>query len=177
MEPQYYREALSATHCGRIIQHVENNCEFIERNTNHHKFKEVMLHGTPELDQISLSLVDIFRGYLNDYIKHNKITTFPDKYGFEAVRLKRYDVGDCFPWHADVGDYASARRFLVGMFYLNDNFEGGKTEFGSEGKIKYTSVPETGKLALFTPFWDNPHRGSVILSGSKYIVNIYLHYL
>ena len=31
---------------------------------------------------------------------------------------------DEFKEHVDVGDYASARRFLVFFLYLNDNFGG-----------------------------------------------------
>ena len=45
------------------------------------------------------------------------------KYGFEAIRMKKYMPNniDEFKEHVDVGDYASARRFLVFFLYLDDN--------------------------------------------------------
>ena len=44
---------------------------------------------------------------------------FPAKYAFEEFRVKRYrqDSDDAFADHVDVGDYNSARRFLV-CFYI-----------------------------------------------------------
>lgn len=45
----------------------------------------------------------------------------------KAIRMKRYMPNDIdeFKEHVDVGDYNSARRFLVFFLYLDENKEGG----------------------------------------------------
>ena len=47
--------------------------------------------------------------YLTDIGYYDDI--LPQKYGFEEMRVKKYD-GDSFDTHIDVSDYASARRSL-----------------------------------------------------------------
>jgi len=107
---------------------------------------------------------------------------FPEKMGFEDLRIKRYDANgiDQFGWHADVGNYASARRFLVMFFYLNDVEEGGETEFqfsGDYSKVPdFTVKPKRGRIVVFPPMWMFPHRGCMPISGSKYILSTYAHY-
>ena len=56
---------------------------------------------------------------------------FPAKYVFEEFRIKRYDNNghDQFKDHVDVGDYNSARRFLVCFYISNDVEVGGETNF------------------------------------------------
>ena len=71
----------------------------------------------------------------------------------------------------DVGDYASARRYLAMFSYLNDVTEGGETEFLYK-KIE----PEKGKLVVFPPFWCFPHKAMPVASSDKYILTTYLHY-
>ena len=55
-------------------------------------------------------------------------------------------------------DYAS-------ILYLNEDFEGGETEFLNGRKIK----PETGKLVLFPSTWCMVHRGCPVTEGQKYL--------
>ena len=89
--------------------------------------------------------------------------------------MKRYlpNDKDEFQEHVDVGDYASARRFLVFFLYLNDN-EGGETSFSEYGlKVK----PKTGSLLMFPPTWTYLHTGHKPIKLPKYIIGSYLHYL
>ena len=66
-----------------------------------------------------------------DYLKELGYSDdlLPSKYGFEELRIKKYEVGDSFDKHVDVSDYKSARRWIAFLVYLNDNFTGGETEF------------------------------------------------
>lgn len=178
MGPREFRNAISKEVCESIIENFRYG-DTIYRNKREYSFKEVMMCSTPELNALQMQLIETTNQYVSLWRNLAGIDIFPQKYGYEAVRVKRYDYDDedQFPWHADVMDYQSAKRFLVCMFYLNDNFVGGETDFGSEEKINYTIEPEQGKLVIFTPFWDNPHRGRKLVSGSKYIANVYLHLL
>lgn len=177
IEPIYFDNALYGSFCDEIIEIFELSPGKIIRNNERYSFKELLMSNSDLLNSLQMKLIETANEYVNLYKAQNNINHFPDIYGYEGIRIKRYDHGDEFPWHADVMDYQSARRFLVCMFYLNDNFIGGETDFGSEENIDYTISPKQGRIVLFTPFWNNPHRGRKILNGSKYIANVYLHHL
>jgi hypothetical protein len=51
------------------------------------------------------------------------------------------------------------------MTILNDDYEGGETEFGCGITIK----PTAGKTLIFPSSWLFPHRGKEVISGTKYI--------
>jgi len=100
---------------------------------------------------------------------------FPETFGFEEFRIKRYNKGQAFKRHVDVGDYKSARRFMAFLFYLNDDFEDGGTLFRTP-ETKYIK-PETGNVLMFPPTWQYPHEGMKVKKGTKYIMSTYLHYV
>lgn len=117
---------------------------------------------------------------LSDYYKQKcQAHFFPSSYGYEDARMKKYlnNNRDQFGWHVDVGDYASARRFLVIFFYLNDVEVGGETVFNIEDDSFVQVTPKRGRIVMFPPTWMFPHIGTKPVSGSKYIVSTYLHYL
>jgi hypothetical protein len=100
---------------------------------------------------------------------------WPAELAFEELRIKRYRAGgeDQFAPHVDVGDHASARRFLAALLYLNDVEEGGETEFMQWGQA---IRPRAGTLLLFPPLWPWLHAGRPPISGPKHILSTYLHY-
>ena len=101
---------------------------------------------------------------------------WPAELAFEELRIKRYRPGgeDQFAPHVDVGDHASARRFLAALLYLNDVEEGGETDFPLWGQ---QVQPAAGSLLLFPPLWPWLHAGRPPISGPKYILSTYLHYV
>jgi hypothetical protein len=123
--------------------------------------------------QVQTCFIDAVSRYMNEL---DLGPDFPSKYAFEEFRVKKYrqDSDDEFADHVDVGDYNSARRFLVGFLYLNDVEEGGTTDFP---KISYSVTPKCGRMLLFPPNWMYRHAGRPVTKGSKYILGTYLHYL
>jgi hypothetical protein len=101
---------------------------------------------------------------------------WPSELAFEELRIKRYHPGgdDEFPEHVDVGDHASARRFVSALVYLNDVDEGGETVFPGWGQ---TIQPRAGTAVLFPPLWPWLHAGRPPISGAKWILSTYLHYV
>ena len=101
---------------------------------------------------------------------------FPSQYAFEEFRIKMYNANeyDQFKDHVDVGNYNSARRFLVCFLYLNDVKIGGHTNFP---KIHHSIAPKCGRILLFPATWQFRHSGMIPLSDKKYIVGTYLHYV
>lgn len=100
----------------------------------------------------------------------------PERYGLESFRMKKYDPArdDHFAHHVDVMDHASARRFLAFFWYLNDVEDGGETYFPA---MNINVRPRMGRLLVFPPLWLFPHVGQKPISGPKYIVGSYAHYL
>jgi hypothetical protein len=154
-----------------IVKYQQSDPEFVD-NEGRPKFH----HLTLEPD-ISKSLLEIVRLSLVKYANTTGLTSWmPEKYAVEDFRIKRYRMGtdDRFSPHVDVGDYASARRFLAFFMYLNTVKEGGETNFVTiNKKVK----PKKGRLLIFPPLWTFPHEGRPTISEDKYIVGSYLHYI
>ena len=70
-------------------------------------------------------------------------------------------------WHHENGTERYSQRVAVWMIYLNDDYEGGETEFlYYKKRIK----PERGKLLIWPAGYTHTHRGNMVLSGNKYIL-------
>lgn len=80
--------------------------------------------------------------------------------------LQKYKIGGQYTWHHDYKvDLNSGTRVITYLWYLNEDFEGGSTEFIDGTVIK----PKTGTLLIFPATWVYLHRGNKIVSGNKYI--------
>ena len=86
---------------------------------------------------------------------------------FCAFQIQRTQVGESFGWHAD----EDRRRRLAIIFYLNDDFVGGETEFELQD---FSYKPRRGSLLLFPPYWTHVHRGREVEQGTKYIATAFL---
>lgn len=119
------------------------------------------------------AILPVFKAYSRDL----DITAqqWPAEMAFEELRLKRYrpSSGDEFPNHVDVGDHASARRFLSAMLYLNDVEQGGETAFPLWGQ---QIRPRAGSVLVFPPLWPWLHAGRGTVEQPKHIISTYLHY-
>ena len=106
----------------------------------------------------------------------------------EQIHVVKYNVGGEYKTHHDFfhpnTDYyddtmkSGGQRVYSCLFYLNDGFEGGETEFPIK-KIKVT--PKTGRLLIWSNI--NPdgklddeslHAGLPVISGTKWIAIIWV---
>lgn len=181
-----YDNVLPKDICVKIINKFEKHLEQHVNTTleNHRSFTEINLNNHSEWkNEILNLLVPTFQTYIEKYKRDENIdeNVWPEKYGFEQIRMKRYLPNDFdeFKFHADVMDHNSARRFLVCFIYLNDVLEGGETAFqyNRNAEMVHEVKPETGKMLLFPPFWTHPHIGKKPISNTKFIIGTYLHYL
>ena len=110
-----YDNFLSETICSQLISLVDEENERIERS---HKpnFYQRNIGNLPEYTGLYKKFSEIGMKYLTDIGYYDDI--LPQKYGFEEMRIKKYDVGDSFDTHIDVSDYASARRWPVSYTHL-----------------------------------------------------------
>ena len=139
-------------------------------------FNQIVLTNNEEWKPVNDEMIKLFQAYIEQYQKECNISTkmWPEKYGYETITMKRYFANDCdrFDYHVDVRDYETARRFLAFFIYLNDVEEGGETEF-LFGKVK----PKMGRLVMFPPMWPWFHAGRKPVSGTKYFIHSYCHYV
>jgi len=172
-----YDNVLSDVSCKHLIDKFEDS-----RN----QWQKTELEGHRSFTEININLHEDWQEYvniiykaLNPYLQkyaddHNITNNWPERYGWEQIRFKKYEVNDKdeFKEHVDVMDYASAKRFLVMFLYLNDN-EGGLTEFP-----EYDTMiqPKAGSLLMFPPMWTHKHIGHKPVGKPKYIIGSYLHY-
>lgn len=127
-------------------------------------------HMAPNIkwDRPERYLNDILYDCLDEYVDvygHLKTNKF---YSLTQKVQKTPAGGGYHVWHdenTDGGEHSS--RKMVWMAYLNDNFEGGETEF-----LYYTRriIPKTGTLLIWPAGLTHAHRGGLVLSNCKYVV-------
>lgn len=180
-----YPSSFDATFCTYLMERFEQDTHNHRQVSmpGHRSFTELNVTASPEWKDIHELLVDKTIDALPRYCDDIGLDPrqFPEQYGFEQIRMKRYrpQTEDEFRLHVDVGDHSSARRFLVCFWYLNTVEIGGETVFpkflpdGSARVIK----PVQGQLLIFPPMWMFLHAGNKTISQPKYIIGTYLHYL
>jgi len=140
-------------------------------------------NGAPKFTQVNINkskptlvneLVSYTRFAVKMYQQLFPVATFmPPIRSLEQFRVKRYNSGsdDRYDTHVDVAHIESAQRYLALLFYLNDDFTGGQTQFAEGPAV----IPKRGTVLVFPPYWMFPHAGLRVLTGTKYIMSTYLH--
>ena len=185
-----YDDVIDEVSCKMLIEKFEDSHEYFqtihqEDGDERISFEQIILMDHEEWESVQKGMVEVFQ----DYILHYKIDCkigpkcWPEKYGFEQLRMKRYLANDYdrFDPHVDVLDYSTSRRFLAFFIYLNDVDKGGETEFINITKpgtyMPYLIQPKRGQLLMFPPMWPWPHAGLKPISGMKYLIHSYCHYV
>ena len=90
--------------------------------------------------------------------------------------MKRYlpNTNERFDEHVEVTNLETARRFLVAFIYLNDDFQGGETDFP---QLKILVKPKQGNMVLFPAMWNWLHQGLTVKKKPKYIIGTMMHYV
>lgn len=172
-------DVLSPDACEQLITKFEQH-DHVARQEDYYKFAELNLHQSPDFKDECKSIQGAVTKLIKEYKAVHNASFMPDQFSLEQFRMKRYKPNgeDVFDWHSDVGDYKSARRFIVCLMYLNDVEEGGETAFDGKGEDDESIVvkPKAGRLVMFPPTWMYPHKGKMPISGNKYIISTYGHY-
>jgi hypothetical protein len=125
---------------------------------------------TADTDSIIETLKPLLDAYRARWDPYNCL---PRAYSAEGIRIKCYRPGvHEFKLHIDQGTKESASRFIAVLMYLNDSEAG--TEFPLEDM---TVEARQGRIVIFNPSWQYPHRGLMPQISTKYIMSTYLHYI
>ena len=184
-----YDDVIDEESCQKLIEKFEKFEEHFEEvyekdEEERISFKQLQLVKFKEWDSVQQGMLELFQDYIVRYKMDCNIKDkqWPEEYGYEAIRMKRYlnnDI-DRFDPHVDVLDHNTARRFLAFFIYVNDVDEGGETKFVNLNKegtyIHLTVTPKRGRLLMFPPMWPWYHAGLKPESGKKYLIHSYCHY-
>ena len=185
-----YDDVIDEESCQKLIEKFESfedNLEEVYEKDEEERiaFKQLQLVKFKEWESVQQGMLELFQDYIVRYKMDCNIKDkqWPEEYGYEAIRMKRYlnnDI-DRFDPHVDVLDHNTARRFLAFFIYVNDVDEGGETKFVNLNKegtyIPLTVNPKRGRLLMFPPMWPWYHAGLKPESGKKYLIHSYCHYV
>jgi hypothetical protein len=179
-----YPNAVDAALCERIIARfekdprrapstasVEGQAQTHELRTGTHLICDI---GGDWAD-VAESIIPVLQSSLAQYAqKYPAMKSVIDAEGLVCTGpvIERVDPGQGFSWHYDQTKY-SRQRVLAGLLYLRTTESGGYTEF-KEQDIRIQ--PETGKIALFPPYWTHMHRGVTPTSEIKYVMSFFWIY-
>ena len=177
-----YDDMFSKSFCNSVIEAYNNSEKTVVDREQRPSFTEVnisqrYLAKDPLWMGIQKEIQTVFVDCIQLYMNSLQVEVdFPAKYSFEEYRVKYYNNNghDQFRDHVDVGDYNSARRFLVMFLYLNNVQVGGETAFP---RLETSISPEAGRVLMFPATWQYRHSGNPPETDKKYIVGTYLHYL
>lgn len=86
----------------------------------------------------------------------------------EAIQVLEYSSNQEYKFHHDISNDPNSKEYhrqISVVLYLNNNFEGGATEFPHQ-----TFKPLPGYGLFFPSNWCFPHSGQKVLSGKKRVV-------
>jgi len=171
-----YDDILSKDDCDKIISLYEKSVEHERVSSPIYNFEQLNIADKEEWADANELISNMSYSGAVAYFNDIQLPIVPDLKGFEQIRIKKYrpNENERFDLHVDVGDYRTAKRFLVMFTYLNDVEEGGETEFPTLG---ISVKPKKGRVLIFPPMWMFPHAGKAPISGDKYIMGTYLHYV
>ena len=108
---------------------------------------------------------------IDHLIKNHK---FFNKTHIGNFNVQKYNPGDHFSHlHSERVSLDSLHRLFAWMTYLNNVDDGGTTNFEYyDIKVK----PEIGKTLIWPAEWTHAHTGSILISGTKYIITGWIHF-
>ncbi len=117
-------------------------------------------------------LKDCFLDYRNQYpfLKHK----FFNRTHIGNFNVQKYNPGDHFSHlHSERVSLDSLHRLFAWMTYLNNVDDSGTTNFEYyDIKVK----PEIGKTLIWPAEWTHAHTGSILKSGTKYIITGWIQF-
>jgi hypothetical protein len=111
-------------------------------------------------EELATRLFERAQAFIPSTIENQEVVGFNEQF-----RFYRYDPGEKFNKHKD-GRFRRNEQEesrLTFMIYLNDNFEGGETEFEA-----FAVKPEVGAALCF--IHELRHKGGPVHTGRKYVL-------
>ena len=176
---QRYTDVYSPEECKRIIDEIEflSNIGQLSKTANdrtpRHIQDHLVFNFANNLEyslengcNITLLILKKLKTCLDHYLKMYSVL---DRHSFLAYdcKVKKIAPGTGFHnWHFESGEYFTTGRKLVMQVYLNDDFDGGETEFLYYNKREKA---QAGSVLIFPCEFTHTHRGNPPIGGTKYL--------
>lgn len=145
----------------------------------------IELAESKDMHLIDSGVAQYFRVILNDHDLAYQLYKRLDKFIPKTVdgkrvvglnnifRFSKYIRGGDFKIHKDgVNQDSQGNRSIMTLnIFLNDEFEGGETDFfysSDENNLRYSVKPKAGRGALF--YAQQYHRGNMVTKGVKWLI-------
>ncbi|MDQ0592219.1 prolyl 4-hydroxylase [Chryseobacterium ginsenosidimutans] len=167
LDPQIFliEDFLTHTECDEYI--LMSQKEVFEEAKINMKGQQLMNKGIRNNDRLMVFNKDLAENlfmravdFLPTHHENYRILDFN-----EMFRIYKYSPGQRFKMHRD-GSYIrneNEKSFYTFMIYLNDDFEGGETEFEN----LFTVAPKKGSALVF--YHQLRHEGKTLMTGQKYV--------
>ncbi len=143
-----YRGAFTEDECNKFI-------DFIERFDKHN----ILIHDKENLHQVNHKTANVSFTY--DFPAYSILAD-------DDLKVKKIPIcGGFHSWHFENGSIPYSQRKFVLQLYLNDNFEGGETEFLYQNRRE---LAKQGDVLIFPAGYTHTHRGNPPIGGSKYLI-------
>ena len=169
-----YRGAFSRDECKEIIEYInffENN-QILEYDKSaleleDHKIVNVTYdYDLGASSKLATMLFPGFKPCVTEYLESISILR-SKKFLLHDLKLKKIPAGGGFHnWHYESAALSVAGRQFVLQLYLNDDFDGGETEFLYQQRREESVA---GDIIIFPASYTHTHRGNPPLGGDKYI--------
>ena len=169
-----YTGAFSPEECQKLMSYIddfENSNLLIYDTDNLHqkddKTINISNYSFPAYSQLSTDILSKFKPCVDEYIQ--SVSVLKDyRFLLYDVKVKKIPIGGGFhSWHFEDGSISYCQRKFVVQLYLNDNFQGGETEFLYQNRRE---IPKQGDVLIFPAGFTHTHRGNPPIGGTKYIV-------
>ena len=173
-----YEKVFTRQECRDIIDEIEffdSNALLFDQNA-----KESYLQDQKSVNVTVDDCIDLTTAARITKKIFPKITDSVSKYlkTYSILGVRKFMMYDCkikkikegagfHAWHYENGTVTNARRTFVVQIYLNDDFDGGETEFLYQGVREKAS---TGDVLIFPCQYTHAHRGNPPLGAVKYLV-------
>ena len=169
-----YRGAFSKDECKEIIDYInffEDN-QILEYDKSaleleDHKIVNVTYdYDLGASSKLATMLFPGFKPCVTEYLESISILR-SKKFLLHDLKLKKIPAGGGFHnWHYESAALSVAGRQFVLQLYLNDDFDGGETEFLYQQRREEAVA---GDIIIFPASYTHTHRGNPPLGGNKYI--------
>ena len=172
-----YDDVYTEDQCKELISYIDklednsiliNEAEHTNGNIEHLTLNMSFDYDLPAWSWIGDNINGNMQKCIDHYLKQ-----FPqlgkNRFLINDFKIKKIPAGCGFHnWHFEDNNIQNTNRYFVVQIYLNEEFEGGETEF------LYFNIrlkPKLGRLIIFPAAFTHTHRGNPPIGGTKYIAS------
>lgn len=172
-----YDNIFSDEHCDKLINFVHHldehalmggdNSDVQKHLRDHTTFNAAFSYNTTHGSWLGTNFLPYICNSVNDYLMRYSVLG-KNKFLLYDVKIKKIRMGGGFHnWHYENSRLGYCSRYFVVQAYLNDDFEGGETEFLYLNK---RINAKKGRVIIFPAGYTHTHRGNPPIGNTKYII-------